>query len=389
MIATVVQGAQVWNGVTQRFEDREVIVDGEGVVRSAVPSDHAVRHVDVAGTYLLPAVTDYHVHVYRDGSELGIDPDVYSFSRGVHTVVDCGSAGAYTLPAFARETAPIAKDALYYYLNLASGGIITALVGELSDLRAIDEAALLSALREHRDRCLGIKIRLSRGVFARDPEKARTSLQTAVCLAAEADLTVMAHVMDSPLEYAEIYEALRPGDIVTHVFSNARHSILSSEEAWEQTLAARAKGILFDVGCGRGGLDFDIAREALRRGFAPDFVSSDLSIYSDLDATYSLWTTVGKMLSLGMIWDDMATALTTRPNARLGRAASYGLVEDQPAAFTVVSLVEGQPEYVNRGYLRQDPQVMTGTVTATALLTVSGQRLRFGPGRLTVAEMGA
>ena len=47
-----------------------------------------------------------------------------------------------------------------------------------------------------------------------------------------------------------------------------------------EVLEARERGIIFDVGHGRGSFDFDVARAMVDAGFVPDVLSSDVHVQS-------------------------------------------------------------------------------------------------------------
>ena len=68
-------------------------------------------------------------------SHYGIDADRYLLRRGTTTGVDVGSAGAQTFPGLRRMVIEQAQTRVYAYLHIAVEGMISALVGELEDIR--------------------------------------------------------------------------------------------------------------------------------------------------------------------------------------------------------------------------------------------------------------
>lgn len=91
--------------------------------------------------------------------------------------------------------------------------------------------------------------------------------------------------------------SLRPGDIYTHVFHGHKGTILMREEArisgavkrYNETFRisrrklefplfsrARRNGVIMDVGHGQGSFDWGVAEAAIREGFLPDVISTDL-----------------------------------------------------------------------------------------------------------------
>ena len=75
------------------------------------------------------------MHVYEGVSHYGIDADTYLLRRGTTTGVDVGSAGAQTFPGLRRMVIERAQTRIYAYLHIAVEGMISALVGELEDIR--------------------------------------------------------------------------------------------------------------------------------------------------------------------------------------------------------------------------------------------------------------
>ena len=72
---------------------------------------------------------------------------------------------------------------------------------------------------------------------------------------------------------------LRPGDILTHAYAHVSGRIPIVDESGKvrpYAWAARKRGIIFDVGHGGGSFLFRQAAPALKEGFAPDVISTDL-----------------------------------------------------------------------------------------------------------------
>jgi predicted amidohydrolase len=87
----------------------------------------------------------------------------------------------------------------------------------------------------------------------------------------------MVHHTNSTLALAEVLGALRPGDIYTHCYSayaGEGDSLVdrAAGQVREEALAARARGVLFDLGHGQGSLDWAVAELAMKQGFLPDTV---------------------------------------------------------------------------------------------------------------------
>src|SRR5437764_3190842 len=69
---------------------------------------------------------------------------------------------------------------------------------------------------------------------------------------------------------------MRPGDIHTHVFAQQFPILLPDGKINPILAEARARGVIFDVGHGAGSFWFRNAVPAVKQGFVPDSMSTDL-----------------------------------------------------------------------------------------------------------------
>jgi dihydroorotase len=318
-----------------RIEDGRIAELGDGLV--APPG---AQTVEAAGRLVVPGLIDLHVHVFWGASHYGIEPDPHCLATGTPTVVDAGSAGAHTFPAFRRYVIEVAETRIVPFLNIGATGMISPQVGELEEVRHIDRAAALRTIEAHRDLIRGIKVRLSRELVG---QNARVALRTARATSEAAGLPVMAHVGDTPIPLAEILAELAPGDVVTHCYHGREEGIL--DERGTVTAAARqaaARGVLFDVGHGKGSFSFAVARRALAQGFRPSTISSDLHVYNLHGPVHDLATTMSKFLSLGLPLDEVIEMTTAAPARVIGAGGELGTLRPGAAAdVTLLALVEG------------------------------------------------
>jgi dihydroorotase len=73
-----------------------------------------------------------------------------------------------------------------------------------------------------------------------------------------------------------LLDKLRPGDVYTHCFSGLRGEILLDKTVNPVMLAARKRGILFDVVHGGGSFFWNMTIAAIKNKFFPDSISTDL-----------------------------------------------------------------------------------------------------------------
>lgn len=317
---------------------RDVRLEGPRVaaVDPELPPAPGETVLDARGLLVVPGLVDLHVHVFWGASHYGIEPDPHCLGTGTTTVVDAGSAGAHTFPAFRRYVIEVARTRILPFLNIGATGMVSPAVGELEEARHIDAAAALRTIEAHRDLIRGIKVRLSRDLVG---DNARLALNTAREVSAAAGLPIMVHVGNTPLPLADILDELRAGDVLTHCYHGNAEGIL--DERGSVLGAARraaARGVLFDVGHGRGSFSFEVARQALAQGFRPGTISSDLHVYNLHGPVHDLATTMSKLLHLGLPLDEVVEATTAAPARAVREAGVLGTLA--PGAAGDVTLLE-------------------------------------------------
>jgi dihydroorotase len=292
--------------------------------------------VDARDRLVVPGLIDLHVHVFWGATHYGIEPDPHCLATGTTTVVDAGSAGAYTFPAFRRYVIEVARTRILPFLNIGGTGMVAPDVGELRHVEFIDKAAALRAIEAHRDLIQGIKVRLSRDIVG---DNARVALTTALEASEAAGLPIMVHVGETPLPLTTILDELRPGDVLTHCFHGREEGILDGKgQVLGAARKAAARGVHLDVGHGRGSFAFAVARRALAQGLRPGTISSDLHVYNVDGPVYDLATTMSKFLHLGLSLDEVVHMTTAAPARVLRGGAALGTLA--PGAAADVTLLE-------------------------------------------------
>jgi len=281
--------------------------------------------VDAGGLLVMPGLVDIHIHAHWGVSHWAIEPDSACLSTGVTTAIEAGSAGGYTYPSLRRFVMDRCQMRLYALLNISSCGMVAPNVGELEDLRYADKDV---ATRVGQDaRILGIKARMDR--VGQNP--ATVPLKAAIEAAEELGKPAMIHIgnaerMRVPL--AAVLELLRPGDIVTHTFHGHFGGIVDGDgKLRPEVVAARERGVLFDVGHGSGSFAFRVARAAIEQGFKPDTISSDLHYYSVAGPVFDLPTTMSKFLHLGLGLEEVIELATWAPAKAFGLEDHIGTLK--------------------------------------------------------------
>lgn len=344
MIDLAITGGRVIDPASGTDAPGVVAVD-EG--RIVAPDAASRRTIDATGLLVVPGLIDLHVHVYPGVSHYGVEPDATCLLRGVTTAVDTGSAGAATFPGFRRYVIEQARTRVLAYLHIAVQGMISSLVGELEDPRWASPALTVACANEHRDVVVGVKVRLGYQMVGQDPEPALVAARKA---ADRLELPLMVHVIDLPRPIAWLLPRLGEGDVVTHCFHGSDGGSLLDEggRVAAEAVAARERGVLFDIGHGVGSFSFRVAKAALAQAFLPDTISSDIHVYNIDGPVYDQTTTLSKLLRLGMDLPAVIAATTIAPARAVRRDDTLGsLAVGREADITILELARGERDLVD------------------------------------------
>jgi len=280
---------------------------------------------DISGKIVVPGLIDLHTHVYWGGTSLGVDPDQYAKWSGCTTLVDAGSAGPGNIHGFRKHVIEPAHVRVVPFLNLSFAGIFAlhwdVSFGESSDLRLLNSRVCLAVAREQADLICGIKVRIGAGTSG---ALGIAPMQMALEVAAELGLPLMGH-LDAPAPpRADVMKLLRAGDILTHCFRPWPNSPAAPDGGVHtDVLEARERGVIFDIGHGRGSFGFETALQMLKNGFAPDVISSDVHLTSIGGPAYNMLITMSKFLEMGVSLKDVIRMSTINP-ARAARLDDRG-----------------------------------------------------------------
>ena len=281
--------------------------------------------VDCSGRIVAPGMIDLHVHVFWGVSHYGIEPDPHCVAKGVTTAVDAGSAGADTFPGFRKYVIDVSATRLFAQLNISSQGMLTKEIGELDDLRHASVPKAIAMIERHRDVILGVKVRLTRNSIV-SRESGIRPLYLAREAADAVRLPIMVHPQDAWCDSLDdILAVMRGGDILTHCFHGDSHGILDGDGKVRRSVReAIERGVIFDVGHGRGSFSWEVAERALEQGIGPTTISSDLHVYNVDGPVYDLATTVSKFLHLGLSLEGALHKVTATPARVLGMSDQIG-----------------------------------------------------------------
>src|SRR5262249_40240670 len=148
------------------------------------------------------------------------------------------------------------------------------MVGEGHDIRLLAAADCLKVVEQNRDLIVGIKVRIGRTASG---AAGIVPLDVAEQVADQTGLPLMAHIDEPPPSYTAVVERLRPGDVLTHCYRPFPNAPVDGKgKVKPAVLAARERGVLFDIGHGMGSFGWATARAMMAEGFPPDTISSDV-----------------------------------------------------------------------------------------------------------------
>ena len=302
---------------------------------------------NVAGRIVTPGLIDLHTHVYWGGTSLGVAAELLARTGGVTTFIDAGSAGPGNFHGFRKHVIEPSPVRILPYLNVAFPGIFafskTVMVGECADMRLIDPREVVRVARENKDMVLGIKVRVGKSASG---TSGIMPLDIALDVAEEVGLPVMAHLDAPPPSRHEVMSRLRPGDILTHCFRPFPNAPVQPDgKVREEILAARARGVIFDIGHGGGSFGFGTARAMLAAGFLPDAISSDVHIVSIDGPAFDLLTTMSKFLCMGLDLPTVIKLATVGPASAIKRPDLGTLRAGSVGDATVIDLATGKFDY--------------------------------------------
>ena len=147
----------------------------------------------------------------------------------------------------------------------------------------------------------------------------------AVRAARESETWLMVHIGESPLSIPEMLKEMQPGDCITHCFKGGSERILAPDnQLFDAVREASDRGIVFDVGHGRGSFQWDVVEAAIEQGFEPTTISTDLHQMNINGPVFDMPTTMSKFLLLGCTLDRVVEMSTTTPARVLGKDGDLG-----------------------------------------------------------------
>src|SRR6476469_2931699 len=316
----------------------------------------ALKTLDASGKLVTPGLVDLHCHGYPYGSAIGIPPDELVQFQGTTTVVSAGDAGVNNLAALRRFIVAQSRARMYAFLHIANNGLSAFPVGELYNIDVAQVEACAMALAENPDFLLGVKVRMSENViFKHGLEPLKRGIQACEMCGWPAKMMVHIGGVETKELMSQILDLLRPGDVLTHAYSGAPNiggaftNIVQDGKLLPAALAAKQRGVIFDVGHGGGSFDFTVAEVAIAGGCGPDTISSDIHVFSgNTPGMPYLPNVMSKFIPLGYTLEQVVQMASAVPGRIINRAPMLGTLQvGAPADATLVDIVQGPVEFVD------------------------------------------
>ena len=336
----IIRGGRVIDPSLRLSAIRDVAIAGGRIaaVEASLAAD-AAETIDARGRLVVPGLLDIHTHYAREK-----EGPLVGLSDGVTGWIDAGSQGADRIadPVAIARSAPQPGRVL---INIGRGGILPD--GDTMEIGRADVGAAKEAIARHRDLVVGVKARLSNAVAgANDVEVLRRAQEVASAF----NLPVMIHMGQTVSPLPRLLELLKPGDIVTHLFAPPPNSIIDdSGRILPEVLAARRRGVWFDVANGRNGhVRWDMVERIMQTGFWPDTLSTDGNSMSRTTGVIDFPNVMSKFLMFGMTVDQVVACATVNVSRVFPVFRDRGTLNvGAPADVAVLELRDGRFEFVD------------------------------------------
>ena len=167
-----------------------------------------------------------------------------------------------------------------------------------------------------------------------------------------------------------VLKKLRPGDLYTHAYLGAVPMLDAEGKLLPYLFDARKRGVIFDVGHDGGSFSWQQAVPAVKQGFVPDSISTDLHTSSMNGGMKDMTNVMSKFLNLGMTLEDVVLRSTWNPAKEIHREEFGHLTPGAVADVAVLRLLKG-----DFGFLDSRRRRLRGTQKLITEMTIKDGRV--------------
>lgn len=345
---TIIKGGTVIDAKNNINELMDVAIQDGKIAKVAKNIDPALgkQIVNAKGMYVTPGLIDVHAHVfwgtqpnsYLSNGDVGVTADGFSFRSGVTTMVDCGGAGFKSFDTFKKNVIDKSRTRILSFLNIVGEGMRGGDYEQ--DISDMDAKLAAKAAIDNKEYVVGFKL-----AHFNNPDW--TPVERVVEAGKLANMPVIIDFGSGKLPIEDLFfKYLRPGDIYTHVFTelDRRDPIvdLQTRQLRPFMIPAQKRGIIFDVGFGGGSFNFNQAIPAIKAGFLPDLMGTDLHTGSMNGAMKDQLNVLSIHIAMGMDLASVIARSTWEPAKAIKRQELGNLSEGAIADVAILSIRTGK-----------------------------------------------
>jgi dihydroorotase len=360
----------------------DILVKNGKIARVArnIPASEAEKVVDLSGHYITPGIIDIHVHV-DPAYGLGLIADHHHFPFGVTTCVDAGTSGAKTFDKF-KELIDKSRMRVLAFINVSSAGMNE----NEGDPHRFNVNLMVETAKKYPDVVVGFKSAHYHGGEYKGLDKPWASVDSTIAAGNLANLPCMFDVHMRKPEFGQpersyrglILDKMRPGDIHTHNYAAHFPVIMDNGKVNPDIIKAQKSGRIFDVGHGGGSIVFRNAVPAIKQGYLPDAISTDLHSGSVNGPALGMINVMSKFLNIGLTLEQVIEKSTYAPAQIIRRPELGNLSVGSTADIAVIKLINGKFTYLDTSGGKID-----GDKKLECVMTLFGGRVVFDPGGLS------
>jgi dihydroorotase len=339
----------------------------------------ARQTIDASDLIVTPGLIDIHGHVFHGTQEdhylsdglSALPPDGFTLRVGVTTIVDCGGAGWRNFSTFKKNVIDKSTTRVLSFLNIVGHGMRGG--NWEQDIADMDSKLSANTARSNKAHIVGFKLAHYSGYDW-------TPTERVVEAGKQADMPVIIDFGGArpALSLEELFmRKLRPGDIYTHAYAKLDGSRETIVDESTNTLlpfiqAARARGIVFDVGYGGASFNYTQAIPALKAGFFPTTISTDLHTGSMNTSMKDQLSVMSKFMQMGMPLTEVIKASSWSAAKAIKREELGHLTEGAEADIAILNVRKG-----NFGFYDKTGYKVNGTEKFECEVTVRAGKIAF------------